>query len=153
MSAYLTTEIVNKAINLHHSSIELTLDEVTKRHAGHMRVSAFRDGEWQLVATRDFSSRETWEYPYDEHATGKEAISKRTGKASRTVQEMYPELLQPGDTIYYGNAMSETIIVSFSGVEAYFDEMFCKWVLATCLALIQHELEEQKAKEGASQYE
>ena len=147
MSAYMTAELAKKAIDLASPSIKETLNLVAKRFAGHLRVSSRVDGEWTTLATRDFGDPSVWEGDYKRHATGKETISQRTGLSSREVQLLYPELLEPGDTVYYGSVVSPggTIVVAFSGVEAYFDEMFAKLVLAAILALIQHTLELQKA--------
>jgi hypothetical protein len=147
MSSYLHRSVANNAIAMVRPSIEMTMKSgIAKRFAGHLRISALKDGEWRLVAYHDFGDRETWEHPYEEIAIAKETISKRTGKTSREVQTMHPELLVQGDTVYYGNAMTETIIVSFSGDEPYFDEMFSVWTLAAYLALVQHGLERQRER-------
>jgi len=152
----LSSGLVEHAIGLAEPSISQTLGGTAKRMAGHLRVTACSPdrSKWVVVATRDFGDRKHWEHDYEGHATAKEAISRRTGMSSREVQQMHPELLEPGDTVYYGSVvgMGGTIVVAFSGVEAWFDELFASWVLAAILALIQHELEGQRA-EGKEYYE
>ncbi|HMI09194.1 MAG TPA: hypothetical protein VK497_02240 [Candidatus Saccharimonadales bacterium] len=120
MSGFLTKKMVGQAIDMAMPSIDFVLRTVAKRHAGHLRVSTVVNGGWETIATRDFGDRSTWQHEYEEHATGKEEISQRTGKSSRAVQSMYPELLEHDDTVYYGSVISPggTIVVAFSGVEA-----------------------------------
>jgi hypothetical protein len=154
MAIILTKDLVEEAILMAEPSIVQALARKAKRNAGHLRVSAAIDGRWQLLGTRDFGDPDTWEHDYRGHATAKEAISRRTGKSTREVQQMYPELLEAGDTVYYGSVvgMNGKLVVSFSGVEAWFDELFAKWVLASIIALIQHDLELQRAT-GHERYE
>ena len=108
MSVYLTPELANQAIAINETAVVNLLTHLTNRYAGHLRISALQDGRWHYVASRDFSVREGWEHPYEEVAKSKDLISRRTGKTSREVQQMHPELTEPGDTIYYGNAVSPT---------------------------------------------
>lgn len=145
MSNYLDFDMAARAITMMVPSIEHGLANHAKRFAGHIRVSSYANGEWMSLATRDFGDREQWEHDYEGHATAKELISQRTGKSTREVQLMHPELLEIGDTVYYGSVVSDDgkIVVAFSGVEAFFDEMFAKCVLAVCLALIQQRLQHQ----------
>jgi len=156
MAYFVTTELVERAFRMAEPSIQLTLAETAKRVAGHLRVTArsYDKSRWVLLATRDYGSRAKWEHDYPGHATAKEAISQRTGKSTREVQLMHPEMLEAGDTVYYGSVVSPdgSIVVAFSGVEAWFDEMFASWVLTAILALIQHELERQRAA-GNEYYE
>jgi hypothetical protein len=147
VSVYATGSLVLEAYELVLPAITQTMRTgVAKRSDGCLRVSVKQsEGDWKNVLVKHFGDRDKWDHGYNVVAASKEEISIRTGLTSREIQMMHPELVEPGDTVYYGNAMSPTIIVSFSGVEAYFDEMFCKWLLAAILALIQHELEQQKA--------
>jgi hypothetical protein len=148
MSKILTEAMAERAIDLSLPFIEgLMADGLAKRTDGYLivsRVEQFGDGFVPLV-NRSFGDPATWEHPYREVATSKNEISCRTGLTSREVQLLHPELIAPGDTIYYGSAVSKTIVVAFSGVDAYIDELIAKVVLATSLALVQQELERQKA--------
>jgi hypothetical protein len=144
MSQYLTIQTAKRAIDVARPSIERVLNDrgLAKRYAGHLRVSSKLDGIWSLLATHDFGKRSEWEHPYEDHAASKERISQRTGLSSREAHALYPELIIPTDTVYDGSTISpgKTIVVAYSGVESYFDELFTKWVLAGCLALIDHKL-------------
>jgi hypothetical protein len=142
------------AVDMVVPAINFSLKRHAKRVAGHLRVSHLVDGNWCVITTRDFGQRDTWEYDYEGHATAKEELSQRTGKATRDVQSKDFELLEQEDTVYFGSVVSPggTIVVAFSGVEAHYDEMFAKWVLAACLGLIEHELERQR-NAGVEYYE
>jgi hypothetical protein len=146
----MTELIADQAIQLATPSIRAALSGTAKRYAGHLRVSYRLDGRWAPAETADFGDRFKWEHDYERYATSKEEISQRTGKSTREVQYLHPEQLEPGDTIYFGSVVSDdgNIVVAFSGFEAYFDEMFAKWVLAICLALIEHSLSLVKTEEG-----
>ena len=148
MSSYLDRKMTEVALNMVSPSVELSLTSVAKRNAGHLRVTHKRgDGTWELLGFRDFGNRKRWEHNYEAHAIGKEEISQRTGLPTREVQNKHAELLEPGDTVYFGSVVSDdgTIVIAFSGVEAFFDEMFAKWLLAAILALIEKKVEELKA--------
>jgi hypothetical protein len=153
MSVFLTKELVNEAMEMVEPSIVWTLENVAKRFAGHLRVSALVDGEWVTLATRDFGEPSEWEYDYEGVATSKECISQRTGLPSAEVQALHPELVESGDTVYFGSVVSDgkTIVVSFSGVEAYYDEMFSGWTLAAVLAVLKAAMAEQR-QSGAERF-
>ena len=143
MSVYVTDSLVREAVAMVTPAIHATLKGAAKRRHGYLLISALQEG-WQEIEGFEFGDRPEWELDYYKVAAAKDEISRRTGLTTREVQYMHPELLEPGDTVYYGNAKTDTIIVSFSGVEPYFDELFAKWVLAAILALIQHKLEHQR---------
>ncbi len=153
MSVYVSKRVAEFAIDLVQPSIEQTLRCAAKRNAGCIRVSTRRsDGSWVILAQRIFGQpREAWEHDYEGHATAKERMSQRTGLGSREVQCLHPEAIMPGDTVYFGSVVSAdgNIVVAYSGVEAFFDEMFAKWTLAAILALIEQKLEEQRATQAA----
>jgi hypothetical protein len=121
-------------------SIEWALDNVAKRHEGHIRASVKINDEWVVAATQDFGNRSKWEYEYEVVATSKMDITQRTGLSTREVQALYPTMLKTGDTIYFGSVISaaKDVVWSYSGVEAYYDEMFSKWGLAAYEAFAEH---------------
>ena len=130
------------AFKLVQPVIEFTLEHIAKRNAGHLRMSVLVNGEWHNLLTHDFGVRDDWEHDYEGHATGKEKISQRTGLTSREVQARFPELLEIGDTIYFGSVISPggTVVSAFSGVEAYYDEMIAQFPLTAYLGLLEGEL-------------
>lgn len=155
MSLYLTPAMAKQAISLALPSITAAMDTgVAKRHDLFIVIStrSLNGDRWNYIASHACGDINNWEYSYDAVATSKDEISRRTGLSSREVQTMHPELLEPDDTIYYGNAIRNNIIVSCSGVQAWFDEVFANIVLQFCLGLIQSKLEDQKAS-GCTEFE
>jgi len=148
MSRYFNREMAQQALQMMIPSITAALvGPSANRSEGYIRVSALQeDGNWETFLTHDFGNRTGWQYDYEKYATSKAMITQRTGKPSREVHGVYPELVEDGDTSYFGSVTSPggTIVVAFSGVQSYFDVMFAEWVLAACLGLIQHELERCK---------
>ena len=59
---------------------------------------------------------------YDTVATEKAMLSWRTGLSSREVQQSAPHLYQRADVKWAGSVVRNGLVVSFSGVQAEFDE-------------------------------
>lgn len=64
-------------------------------------------------------------------AEAKTKLTWRTGLSSRQVVQTMPQLLQPGDTRYWGSDIVEGFITGFSGFDECFDEMFARMTSAT----------------------
>lgn len=77
--------------------------------------------------------------PYDKVARAKGLATIRTGYTSRKLIESYPELLQPGDTIYPGSAMDGEIVVALSGLPADLDEQFAKTLAAMLRVFVREQ--------------
>lgn len=77
---------------------------------------------------------------YDEIAAAKAAISWEAKLPSRKVQQDAPNLYRIGMTKWGGAVIENNQVVSFSGVQAVFDEAIAwsmlKWIVAMC----QHEM-------------
>lgn len=149
MSYYLTEEMAREAVRLAFPSMEAAMDSgLAKRRDGHIVISKQEaySKQWKTVWEYSLGDPDNWEHPYGQVARSKDEISRRTGLSSREVQQMHPELAWPDDTIYYGNCIGSGIIVSFSGVDAYIDEVFATIIHQLCLGLIQQKLEAQKAR-------
>jgi hypothetical protein len=154
MSAYLNEEIANAAIEHALPSIKRAMKTgLAKREDGHIVISVREPGRlnWTRLVEHSLGAKLYWAHPYDEIARQKDQISRRTGLTTRQVQQMQPELSVTGDTIYYGNAMQSGIIVSYSGVDAFIDEMFANIILQFCLGLIRKQLADHIAK-GNTEY-
>ncbi len=61
-------------------------------------------------------------------APAKTKVALRTGMPSWLVGEAHPHLYQPGDIKYPGAIISHGLVVAFSGVEGYHDEMIAEWM-------------------------
>lgn len=107
---------------------------VAKRNDLHIIVGN-SDGE--VLATESMGNPDKWEYPYDLIAQSKFDITVRTGKPTRIVQQLTPELAgELGDTFYWGSWIDGGIVVACSGVQAYWDEAFCKVITAIIRAMV-----------------
>ncbi len=105
-------------------------------------VMGIRSGtEYLGMHSEYFGEVKEWEDQYDLIAHDKAVLTARTGLPSRDVQLLHPELLEKGDTKFWGSAIVGNIIVACSGVEPYFDEMFA-WQYAYAIrASVQHDLD------------
>jgi hypothetical protein len=135
-----------------------TIEELLKRYGtGHdLYLLAARrnsDGTHQELAEKFFGSIEVCEATYKPIAHGKASISASTGLSSREVQLMRPELIEPGDVIYWGSVIQGDIIVSASGVQAFNDEAIATIVMTLIMALLQYIIErERKTVLGSEEF-
>lgn len=98
-------------------------------------------GEFFVLKEQSFGEGADWANDYDAIARAKLEIAARTGLSSRQVRQMQPELLEDGDTAFWGSVILGNIIVACSGVQPWFDELIANTVAGTCRALIQDEVE------------
>lgn len=91
-----------------------------------------------------FSASVDEDYPdsekYDEIAMAKAKLSWRTQMPSRRVQQEAPHLYTEGDTKWGGAVIRNGLVVSFSGVQAVFDEAIAWSVLAWIEAICRYEM-------------
>jgi hypothetical protein len=160
MSDILTAELVGRALATIRPAIEATLrDDVTDRRALALVVTttdAIRP--WGRDAAMDFESGcllvtsigdlSASPYPNMEIALKKAEMSARTGLATA---QMPPQHLRSGDTIYWGSAVLNGIVVACAGLEPRHDEMFSYWLAATIQAEARLELDRRiQASPGSS---
>jgi hypothetical protein len=79
--------------------------------------------------------REKWDADYAGFARAKAKVAWRTGLDSHLVQELRPQLLRAGDTVLWGSAVVDGIVVGVSGANPWYDEAFAGTV-AMCLRAI-----------------
>ncbi|RSO58820.1 hypothetical protein EA756_06445 [Acinetobacter lactucae] len=79
--------------------------------------------------------QEKWIAPFDELALAKAKLSERTGLPSREVIQQKQDLLQPGDTCWFGSVIdkNKNLIVAASGGPEEADEL----IASTILSLIE----------------
>lgn len=80
---------------------------------------------------------------YDNVVEEKAEVSWRTGRSSREIQQTAPHLYQEDDVKWGGSVVRDDLIVSFSGVQAEFDEwiagMMADLLIAMCRNAMSHE--------------
>lgn len=91
--------------------------------------------------------RSKWDADYAGFAHAKARVAWRTGMDSHVVQELYPHLLESGDTVLWGTAVVDGIVVGVSGANPWYDEAFAGTV-AMCLRAIGKAGIVQARKEG-----
>lgn len=150
MSSFLLTkELAERAVGLVIPTIKSCIEyAVFKRSDLHIVVLdptipfAIAQGgsaiELPVIYEWSYGDLSKWEHPYHLIARSKAMISWRTGLPTHQVQQRMPYLLMGGprgDTVYWGSAVLEGIIVAASGVQPWFDEMISYQVAAACRAL------------------
>ena len=139
MYSGLTQEICELAWDIVQPSIAHAADlNVTNKHAGTVVVLDPWSGAilFQGRVNDNHPDREK----YDTIALAKAEVSWETGLTSRQVQQDAPHLYRPGMTKWGGSAIENKLVVSFSGVQAVFDEAISWMVLNWILGLCQHEM-------------
>jgi hypothetical protein len=76
-----------------------------------------------------------WDADYAGFARAKARVAWRTGMDSHLVQELRPHLLAAGDTVLWGSAVVDGIVVGASGANPWYDEAFAGTV-AMCLRAV-----------------
>ena len=87
-----------------------------------------------------------WDADYKLFAQAKAKISWVTGSDSHTVQEHKPYLLKRGDTILWGSAVIDGIVVGVSGANPWYDEAIAS-TIASWLKAAAHGRSRAKSKE------
>jgi hypothetical protein len=76
--------------------------------------------------------------PFPAVARGKALVSLLSGLPSGVVQQRMPIFFAPGLIKWNGATVRDGWIVSFSGVEAHYDEMFSEWLASAIIGLCRH---------------
>lgn len=94
-----------------------------------------------MLCTKQFGLKVDWEHPYDAVAISKAYTSWKTGLTSYEVQQKAPYLYEVGMAKYGGSAIGEGgLVVAFSGVEEWFDQMFSEMMLAAIKGVCMDEM-------------
>jgi hypothetical protein len=105
------------------------------------------DFEEAILYEHAVGDRNRWDADYAGFARAKARVAWRTGMDSHVVQELYPHLLAPGDTVLWGTAIVDGIVVGVSGANPWYDEAFAG-TIAMCLRAIAKAGVVQARKEG-----
>jgi hypothetical protein len=90
-----------------------------------------------VLAERSFGRAITSGVDYQGLARAKAQLAWRTSLDTRQVQQSAPHLLRAGDTLLWGSACRDGLIVAASGAQPWFDEAFSGVVLELVRALVQ----------------
>ncbi len=141
MQGILTAHTVARAFEFVRPCIELTLKSgVTKRKDLVVVVNAIeiinpmtegKSFEDNCYLIEEFGDSRKYEWPYRKIALSKAEISVRTGLPTSRVA---PQYLLDAETLYWGSAVIDGIVVACSGVESFYDEMFSYWVASAIQA-------------------
>jgi hypothetical protein len=82
-------------------------------------------------------------YPNMEIALKKAELSARTGRATAGIA---PQYLRAGDTVFWGSAVLDGIVVACAGLEERQDEMLSYWIAAAVQAAAKGELQRRIAE-------
>lgn len=94
-----------------------------------------------ILFEKEFGNYRKWEHQYHAIAVSKAFISWKTGLSSRQVQLEAPYLYSDGMTKFGGSAVGEGgLVVAFSGVEEWFDQMISEMMLAAIKGVCLHEM-------------
>lgn len=134
MSALLTEEMAREAMEMTNALVaEMRRRKVLESGDCHMVVLDPITGD--ILAEKSFGDISRWRLRFDEIARSKAAMTRRTGTTSRDIQIRSPFLLQPGDTIWYGSAISDNLVVAVSGYKQEQDEALSGICLSLCRML------------------
>ncbi len=148
-------ELVREAYDIVEPSILSVIQrKVTSRSAVAIVVAATRAiRPWSDVAGNRFADTcllvtsignlDDSPYPNMAIALSKAEISARTGMPTASLPAQY---LQAGDTVFWGSAVLDGIVVACAGLEEHHDEMFSYWIAATVQALAKQRYAEWKAR-------
>jgi hypothetical protein len=149
----LTGKMAEQAIDLTLPTIhELAATGVIVRRDLHIVIGTREEGYLEVLAERSLGDPTQWGYPYDQIARSKAEISARTGLSTREVQLLRPELLEEGDTKYWGSIVGGALVVACSGVQSHFDEAISTIILATLRGLLDEAVLEQREDKSTNIY-
>lgn len=152
MAAILNRDLVEHAFESIRPAVSLLLRDAMPDRAGVAVVvaateaidptfrstgEAFRRACYLVSAIGDIAASP---YPNIEIALSKAELSARTGRPTASLP---PHYLRPGDTVFWGSAVLDGIVVACAGLEPRHDEMIAYWVAAAVQAECRHALETQ----------
>lgn len=89
-----------------------------------------------LLAELGFGDKKKWPYDFGNIARCKALQLWHDRNDGGT--DIKPHLLFPGDTPFWGGVKRDSIVVTCSGLQPYFDRMIAGWVADHCIAYAYH---------------
>lgn len=137
MNLLLTSDVAEQAVERVLPIYEAMCEAGAFKRTGHFAiVVGTHDGNtFNHLFGKQIGEVRDWEHPYFRIAVSKAEITARTGRSSREAHEVAPWLLEQGDTLYWGSAIEDNIVVACSGVQPWYDEMLSKMIIAAIKAI------------------
>lgn len=152
----LTRTICESALNRITPAIEYSIGCDFKRGDFHVVVAnplispgSLAKEEWMqtgIFFEMSYGDVSSWDAPFDDIARSKAYLSWQHQMPTQHLQSRCPYLLQSGDTVYYGSAVEDRLVVAVSGFQPYFDAMVSEWMLSAIRAEYIHIASEVPAK-------
>lgn len=152
----LTADHCAEALAIARPTIEFSMKNVAKREHGNLVVSNPRipyepkykgwsidpedPFEDLVLFEHQWGDLDLWASPYKHVSRSKLYASWKTGLSTRMIQQMAPWLYEELWTKWPGSVVELGLVVSFSGVEDYFDEMFSGVYLAALKGVLLREI-------------
>jgi hypothetical protein len=102
--------------------------------------------ERAILIERSFGRPPPWGADYRGFALAKARLAWRLQRDTRWVQEQAPHLLTTGDSVLWGSAVEDGLIVAASGAHPWFDEACCRIVLALLRGLVLERVRGQRGE-------
>ncbi len=134
---------IEKALQREGVSGERVLHIVVMNPAARPGEMDFEDA---ILCEHSVGDPGKWQADYRSFARAKAALAWRTGMDTHVIQELRPHLLQEGDSLLWGSACRDGIVVGASGAHPWFDEAFANAVAGFLLALAQERAREAREK-------
>ncbi len=93
--------------------------------------------ESAVLAERSVGDPQRWGADYRRFARAKAELAWRSGRDTRALQEAAPHLIERGDTLLWGSAHRDGLVVAASGAHPWYDEAFCHAIAAFLAAIAQ----------------
>lgn len=98
--------------------------------------------EEEILCERSLGRPESWDADYAGMARAKARLGWAHGSGTHDIQACRPHLLQHGDTLLWGGACLDGIVVAMSGFHPWYDEGF-SCAIAACLRALAREARER----------
>ena len=138
---FINKHLAEAALRLSLPSIEAMLQSgVTKRK--HLCIfiglaDVDEESGFKQLHRHNIGDPEEWEHHYDEYALAKAVRTVRESEDTINLDQQ-PWTVAEGDTVYFGSAQTDDMIVAASGVEAHFDTMFSRTIVTQLEGLCRH---------------
>lgn len=141
LPSLLDPALVEQALDMAAPLIFAALNEpaVSAERVLHLVVAEQTRSRFEeaVLAERSFGDAAAWGADYRGFARAKARLAWRTSLDTRQVQQHAPHLLRAGDTLLWGSACRDGLIVAASGAQPWFDEAFSGIVVELVRALTQ----------------
>ncbi|BAL24930.1 hypothetical protein [Azoarcus sp. KH32C] len=139
-SHYVTQALARQAVALVSPMIDAAMQDRSVVGSGFLYLVIMNPGmpagsvpfDEAVLHEHAFGDRNAWDADYAAFARAKALLSWRSGRDGHEMQQLYPQLLRPHDTVLTGGVCIDGIVVGASGAFPVYDEMFAGTV-AVCL--------------------